>query len=206
MVASFTGLLARKYEGRLDPVADEYIRFAVDGAQRMQKLIEDLLQYSRIASQGSPPTPTSAGAALDRAALNLQQAVQDAGAVITRGPLPDLEADPGQLGLLFQNLLGNALKFRGPEPPAIHVSAVQEGERWHFSVKDNGIGIAPQHFDRIFEIFQRLHTRNAYPGTGIGLALCKRIVERHRGRIWVDSGPGRGTTFHFTLPAKGVLP
>jgi len=205
MVASFTGLLARKYQGRLDAEADEYIGFAVDGAKRMQRLIEDLLRYSRITSQGAPPERCAVEAALAQALLNLQGAIQEASAVITHDPLPVADADAFQLAMVFQNLVGNAIKFRGPAPPRIHISAAHENDAWHFTVADDGIGIDPKHHLRIFEIFQRLHTRAEYPGTGIGLALCKRIVERHGGRIWVVS-EGKGTTFHFTLPSQGELP
>jgi signal transduction histidine kinase len=205
MVASFTELLARKYQGKLDAEADEYIGFAVDGARRMQRLIEDLLRYSRITTQGRPPERCAVEAALDQALLNLQAAIQEASAVITHDPLPVVDADASQLAMVFQNLVGNAIKFRGPAPPLIHVSAVRGNDAWQFAVTDNGIGIDPKHYLRIFEIFQRLHTRAEYPGTGIGLALCKRIIERHGGRIWVVSG-GTGTAFHFTLPSQGELP
>jgi len=203
MVASFTELLARKYRGKLDADADEYIGFAVDGAKRMQVLIDDLLQYSRITSQGRPPERSAAGEALALAILNLQGAIRESSAVITHDPLPLVDADASQLAMLFQNLLGNAIKFRGPAPPRIHITATREEQVWHFTVTDDGIGIDPRHHQRIFEIFQRLHTRAEYPGTGIGLALCKRIVERHGGRIWVGSEPGQGTIFHFTLPCPG---
>jgi len=205
MVASFTELLARKYQGRLDAEADEYIGFAVDGARRMQRLIEDLLRFSRITSQGGPPARCAAGAALAQALLNLQGTIQETSAAITHDPLPEVDADASQLAMVFQNLVGNAIKFKGPSPPKIHISAVKEDGSWHFAVTDNGIGIDPKHHQRIFEIFQRLHTRAEYPGTGIGLALCKRIIERHGGRIWVVSG-GAGTAFHFTLPSQGELP
>jgi len=203
MVASFTELLARKYRGKLDADADEYIGFAVDGAKRMQVLVDDLLQYSRITSQGRPPERSAAGEALALAILNLQGAIRESSAVITHDPLPLVDADASQLAMLFQNLLGNAIKFRGPAPPRIHITATREEQVWHFTVTDDGIGIDPRHHQRIFEIFQRLHTRAEYPGTGIGLALCKRIVERHGGRIWVGSEPGQGTIFHFTLPCPG---
>lgn len=206
MVASFTELLARKYQGRLDAEADEYIGFAVDGAKRMQRLIQDLLSYSRITSQGAPPARCAVEAVLEQALLNLQGAIQEASAVITHEPLPVVDADASQLAMVFQNLVGNAIKFRGPAvPPRVHIAAAQEHGAWHFAVTDNGIGIDPRHHLRIFEIFQRLHTRAEYPGTGIGLALCKRIVERHGGRIWVVS-EGKGTAFHFTLPSQGELP
>jgi PAS domain S-box-containing protein len=203
MVVAFTGLLARTCEGHLGEEADQYIGFAGDGARRMQCLIDDLLDYSRVGTRGKPLVFTSTGAALALALLNLQGAIQETAAVITQGPLPDLEADPSQLAALFQNLVGNAIKFRGPSPPEIHVAAAPENDRWHFTIKDNGIGIDPDNHARVFEIFKRLHPRSEYPGTGVGLAICKRIVERHHGSIWVASNPDRGTTFHFTLPSRG---
>jgi light-regulated signal transduction histidine kinase (bacteriophytochrome) len=207
MVASFVGLLKERYQGQLDSDADEFIAFAVDGAKRMQRLIDDLLEYSRIATRGQPLQPTDAEAALDDALWNLGLAIEDVGATVTHDPLPTVRADPTQLMQLLQNLIGNALKFGSSEPPRVHVSAretfeVSETSKvWEFSVRDNGIGIDPQYHDRIFGVFQRLHTRTEYPGTGIGLAICKKIVERHGGRIWVESQLGHGATFYFTLPA-----
>jgi PAS domain S-box-containing protein len=215
MVASFVGLLAERYRGQLDADADEFIGFAVDGAKRMQRLINDLLEYSRVGTRGEPPQPTDANAALDDALWNLDLAITDAGATVTHDPLPTVLADPIQLAQLFQNLIGNAIKFRSDKPPAVHVAA-QMGNaeysalrtphsafttpHWIFSVRDNGIGIDPQDHDRIFGVFQRLHTQQEYAGTGIGLAVCQRIVERHGGRIWVESQIGQGATFYFTLP------
>ena len=206
MVASFVGLLKERYAGQLDADADEFIGFAVDGARRMQALINALLDYSRVATRGRPPQPTAAEAALDDALWNLGQAIEEAGAVVTHDPLPAVLADPTQLMQLFQNLVGNAIKFRGEQPSRVHISArptlaADQRTVWEFSVRDNGIGIDPKDHQRIFDVFQRLHTRQEYPGAGIGLAICKRIVERHGGRIWVESESGRGATFYFTLPA-----
>jgi light-regulated signal transduction histidine kinase (bacteriophytochrome) len=165
----------------------------------MQNLIRDLLAYSRVDSGGRPLVPTDANAALDEALANLTVTLGERGAVVSRGPLPTVVADPRQLAQLFQNLIANGVKFGGGQRPEIHVSAEMKNGAWQFAVRDNGIGIEPQYLERIFEIFQRLHTRREYPGTGIGLAICKRIVERHRGRIWVESAPEQGSTFYFTL-------
>ncbi len=203
MVASFTQLLARRYQGKLDQNADEFIGFAVDGANRMQQLINDLLAYSRVGTRGKPPAPTDLTEVLKDAEANLHQAIEESGAVITHDPLPVVSGDLVQLTQLFQNLLANAIKFRSGEAPRIHVSAQAREEDWLLSVKDNGIGIAPEHQERIFAIFQRLHGRGEYPGTGIGLALCKKIVERHGGHIWVESAPGQGSTFYFNIPGGG---
>jgi PAS domain S-box-containing protein len=200
MVSSYTQLLARRYQGKLGKDADEFIAYAVDGANNMQRLINDLLAYSRVGTRGKPPAHTPAGAALDRALENLKLAVEESGAEISRGALPSVAADEGQLSQLFQNLVANAIKFRGEKPPKIRIECEPRGKEWIFSVRDNGIGIDPQYFDRIFIIFQRLHERGKYPGTGIGLAVCKKIVQRHGGRIWVESEPGQGATFHFSLP------
>jgi PAS domain S-box-containing protein len=200
MVASFTQLLARRYKGRLDADADEFIGYAVDGANRMQAMINDLLEYSRVDRRGRPPAPTDLDTVLDHVLENLRPTIAEAGATVTRDPLPTAPADDVQLGRLFQNLIGNALKFRGAAPPRVHVGAERAGAEWIISVRDNGIGIDPKYFDRIFILFQRLHGRGQYPGTGIGLAICKKIVERHGGRIWVESEPGRGACFRFTLP------
>ena len=200
-VASFLQLLAQRYRGRLDAEADEFIGFAVDGAKRMQNLINDLLAYSRVGTRSKPFEPVDCERALDTALANLQVALEESGAVVTHHPLPSAWGDGVQLTQLFQNLIGNASKFHRSEPPRIEVAARRQGAEWLFSVRDNGIGIEPQYFDRIFQIFQRLHSRDQYPGTGIGLAICKRIVERHGGRIGVESEPGRGSIFWFTLPA-----
>ncbi len=201
-VASFVQLLQRRYEGKLDAQADEFIAFAIDGASRMQKLIDDLLAFSRVGTRGGEFQSVECEKALRAALQNLTVAIQESGAGVTAEALPTVRADVTQLVSLFQNLIGNALKFHGAEPPRIHVSAQRNGAYWQLSVRDNGIGIEPRHFDRIFGIFQRLHTRQEYPGTGIGLAICKRIVERHGGKIWLESEPGKGTTFYFTLPVR----
>lgn len=201
MVASYTQLLARRYEGRLDDEADEFIGFAVDGANRMQDLIHDLLAFSRVGTQGKPLVDTECDTVLGRALLNLKMAVEETGAVVTSDPLPVVKADEDQLVQLVQNLIGNAIKFRGEVTPRVHISAAKGDEEWTFSVSDNGIGIDEQYAERIFIIFQRLHGRGEFPGTGIGLALCKKIVTRHGGRIWVESRPDKGSTFLFTLPA-----
>ena len=200
MVASFTQLLARRYHGKLDADADEFIGYAVEGANRMQQLIKDLLAYSRVTTQRASFKPMESDRALEAALTNLQMAIEKQQAVVTHDPLPTVVADGTQLAQLFQNLVSNAIKFRGDRPPRIHVSAVRHEHEWLFAVRDNGIGIDPQYADRIFIIFQRLHTSADYPGTGIGLALCKKIVERHGGRIWVDSQFGHGAIFYFTVP------
>ena len=205
MVASYTQLLARRYKGRLDPDADEFIAFAVDGATRMQGLINDLLKFSRVGTRGKPFAVTRCERALDGALVNLDVAIRESWAAITRDPMPEVVGDQTQLVQLFQNLVANAIKFRNPgEPPEIHIGATRCDEGWEFAVRDNGIGISPEYFERIFVIFQRLHSKTEYPGTGIGLALCKKIVERHGGRIWVDSRPGEGATFRFTIPDSEV--
>lgn len=203
MVASYTQLLAKRYQGQLDERADRWIGFAVDGAHRMQTLINDLLAYSRVGTRGEVLSPVEAGTALAGALANLRLAIRDAGAEVIHGSLPVVLGDQTQLVQLFQNLIGNAVKFRGEAPPRVEIAARQEGGEWVFSVRDNGIGIAPEFAERIFVIFQRLHERERYPGTGIGLAICKRIVERHGGRIWLDSQEGPGSTFLFTLKAVG---
>ncbi|MFZ1841614.1 MAG: ATP-binding protein [Nitrospira sp.] len=199
MVSSYTQLIARRYKGKLDADADEFIAFAVDGANRMQRLILDLLAYSRVNTAGRQFEPTAMETVLKAALNNLTNAVKESQAVITHDPLPAVMGDDKQLAQLFQNLLSNAVKFGGAQPPRIHISAKQTDGEWLFSVRDHGIGLDPQYADRIFVIFQRLHTRAEYPGTGIGLAICKKIVERHGGRIWVESELGKGATFYFTL-------
>jgi PAS domain S-box-containing protein len=202
MVASYTQLLARRYQGKLDADADEFIHFAVDGVNRMQRLIQDLLTYSRVGTRGHEFKPLDSGQSLNKALANLKTLVDETGAtLVIQGKLPQVMADETQLTQLFQNLVGNALKFRGQTPPRVLVEAELQGAEWRFTVEDNGIGIEPQYFERIFVIFQRLHGKEEYPGTGIGLAICKKIVERHGGRIGLDSQPGQGTTFWFTLPA-----
>jgi PAS domain S-box-containing protein len=201
MVGNYTQLLARRYEGKLDADADDFINYAVDGAKRMQTLINDLLAFSRVGTRGKEVVATDAEAVLVRTLRDLGAAAAESGVIITHDPLPIVLADDGQLGQVFQNLIGNAIRFRGDGPARIHVSAQRNGSGYVFSVNDNGIGISPEYFERIFVIFQRLHGRGRYPGTGIGLAVCKKIVERHGGRIWVESEPGQGATFYFTLPA-----
>lgn len=200
MVASFTQLLARRYRGKLDDDADEFIRYAVDGVTRMQNLINDLLSYSRVGTRGREIEPTDCNALVERCRTLLMSAIDESGASITSSPLPTVNVDASQFEQLFQNLIGNAVKYRGERAPEIRISAQREERRWHFTFKDNGIGIDPEYKDRIFIIFQRLHGKEEYEGTGIGLAICKKIVERHGGRIWVDSQPGSGSTFHFTVP------
>jgi PAS domain S-box-containing protein len=202
MVSSYLELLERRYYIQLDADAHEFIGFAVDGARRMKQLIEDLLTFSRIGTKAKPFSAVNTGAVLDRALLNLKLALEEQRASVTQDPLPTLSGDESQLLRLFQNLLSNALKFHGAEPPRIHISAqnIAGGAVWKFSVRDNGIGIPPEHFPRIFQLFQRLHGRGEYPGSGIGLAVCKKIVERHHGQLWVESEPGQGSTFYFILP------
>lgn len=201
MVASYTQLLEKRYSDRLDTDAKEFIHFAVDGATRMQRLIDDLLTYSRVGYRADPFEATDCRCVLDQVISNLSVAVAENDAVITYNDLPTVMADGPQMMQLFQNLLGNAIKFRSAHAPKIHVSAERNGQDWLFSFRDNGIGIDPQYSDRILLIFQRLHSRDKYPGTGIGLAICKKIVERHGGRIWFTSEPGEGSTFFFTIRA-----
>jgi PAS domain S-box-containing protein len=200
MVASFTQLLAKRYEGKLDSDADQFIGYAVEGAGRMQMLISDLLAYSRVGTRGNEFAPTSCETVLEIVLTNLKTAIEEAGALVTHDPLPTVMADQGQLCQVFQNLLANALKFHGSTPPHVHVSAERGEDEWRFSVRDNGIGIDPQDAERIFVIFERLHTSAEFPGTGIGLAISKKVVERHGGRIGVESEPGAGATFYFTIP------
>ena len=202
MVTAYVQLLQTQYGGRLDKDADEFIGFAVDGAKRMQGLIDDLLAYSRVGTRGKEFTATDCNVVLARTLLNLKTAIDESGAQVTQDQLPTVPGDEFQLGQLLQNLIGNAIKYRGQGPAEIRVRCERDGEMWRFAVTDNGIGIDPEYTDRIFVIFQRLHTRQEYPGTGIGLAICKKIVERHRGKIWVESEPGKGSTFYFTLPVK----
>ena len=202
MVSSYTQLLARRYEGQLDEQADKYIRYAVDGATRMQALINALLVYSRAGRQPRVAEPVASEEVLSAALRNLDAALAESDAAISNEPLPVVRGDPMQLMQVLQNLVGNAIKFRGEEPPRVHIAARRSGSEWVFSVRDNGIGIDPHHFERVFVIFQRLHTRAEHPGTGIGLALCRKIVEHHGGRMWVESAPGSGSTFFFTLPAE----
>ena len=203
MVASYTQLIAKRYKGRLDPDADEFIAYAVDGSNRMQSLIQDLLAYSRAGANGKALHKISSENALQKAITNLGATIEESEAVITHDALPAITTNDGQLAQIFQNLLGNAIKYRGAEVPRVHVSATKNGgNEWIFSVRDNGMGINPQYFERIFILFQRLHGRERYAGTGIGLAICKKILERLGGRIWVESQPEEGSTFYFALPER----
>ncbi len=202
-MASFAQLLQQRYQGRLDADADEFIGYVVDGATRMQRLIKDLLLYARVAAPGRTAR-VSAQQALDDALVNLRAALRESDAQVTwqPRPLPEVYADASQLTQVFQNLIGNAVKFCRGRRPMVHVSARPAGRAWQFAVRDNGIGIKEQDRERIFVLFQQLNRREQYPGTGIGLALCKKIVERHGGRIWVESRIGLGSTFYFTLPGR----
>lgn len=204
MVSSYLQLLERRYKDKLDNDALEFINFAVDGASRMQRMINDLLTYSRVGTRGKPFEPTDTESVIKQAKDNLKVAIDESGAVITYDPLPTVMADSSQLLQLSQNLIGNSIKFKGTEAPQINIAAAEKENEWLFSVRDNGIGIEPKDKEQIFEIFQRLHSREEYPGTGIGLAVCKKIVERHGGRIWVESEPGKGSTFYFTVKKFGV--
>ena len=203
MVSSYTQLLARRYQGRLDADADEFIGYAVDGALRMQDLINDLLAFSRIGTNGNPVEMADVNAVFEGVVAGLRLTIENNDAAVTRDPLPTVRADASELVQILQNLIVNAIKFHGDDSPRVHVSAQRSGDEWLFSVRDNGIGIEPEYGDRIFGVFQRLHTRDKYPGTGIGLAICKKVVERHAGRIWVESEAGKGSVFYFTLPAGG---
>ncbi len=203
MVASYTQLLAKRYQGKLDSDADEFIEFAVDGAARMRRLINDLLELSRVGTRGKDFQATDCEAIYDRTLVNLQALVDDSDALVTHDRLPTVIGDGTQLGQLFQNLIGNAIKFRrDDEQLTVHVGAERQDGNWVISVRDNGIGIDPQYAERIFVVFQRLHGKGDRSGTGIGLAVCKKIVERHGGRIWVTSLPDEGSTFYFTLPVN----
>ena len=207
MVASYTQLLARRYKGRLDADADEFIAFAVDGANRMQRLIQDLLSYSRSGTKDIELVVTSSEQALEQAIVNLRATIEETGAIVTHDSLPTVLADEIQLTQLFQNLVSNALKYQGSDTPRIHVSATRDGDaRWLLSVSDNGIGIEEKYLERIFGMFQRLHRRDEFAGTGIGLAVCKKVVERHGGSIWAESRPGHGSNFRFSLAHGQVLP
>ena len=203
MVTSFAQSLEKRYKEKLDKTADEYINFIVDGAARMQRLIDDILLYSRVSTRAKPFEPVEMENILMTVLSNLSVAIDEAKADITSDLLPAINADTSQMGQVLQNLIANAIKFSKPgERPAVHISARKENKEWVFSVKDNGIGIDPELFGRLFVLFQRLHTQDQYPGTGIGLAVTKKIVERHGGRIWIDSKPGEGATFFFSIPAE----
>ena len=202
MVAGFTQLLAKRYHGKLDAKADQWIEFAADGAIRMQRLIDDLLEYSRLETGTGPYGPVESEESLRECLGNLQSALRETGAEVTHDPLPRVQAHGPHLVRVFQNLIANAVKFRSEDRPArVHVSAERNGSDWTFSVRDNGIGIEGRDRERVFQIFQRLHAPGRYPGTGIGLAICKKVVERHGGRIWVESTPGDGSAFRFTMPS-----
>jgi len=204
IVAGYVQLLSRRYKGKLDEKAEEFISFALDATKRMQALISDLLAYSRIGAGGKDFGSVDMEKVLDSTLLDLNPALSERGAEVTRSPLPSVKGDEPQLRRLFQNLIGNAVKYCS-EMPRIHVSAEKKADSWLFSIRDNGIGIAPRHHDRIFQIFQRLHAKNEYSGTGIGLAICKKVVENHGGRIWVESEAEKGSTFYFTIPTRGEI-
>jgi light-regulated signal transduction histidine kinase (bacteriophytochrome) len=203
MISTYLQLLGIRYKGKLDSDADEFIGFAVDGATRMHALIDGLLMYSRVSTGEKMFEPIDSKKVLDLALENLQVAIEETSAIVTHDPLPTVMADDLQIGQLYQNLIGNAIKFHGEEPPRVHVSAEQKENEWLFSVRDNGIGIDSKYGESIFTVFQRLHKKSEYPGTGLGLAISKKIVERHGGRIWVESKPGEGSTFYFTIPNIG---
>ncbi len=202
MVTSYTQLLERRYKDKLDDSAIDFINFAMEGASRMKQLINALLAYSRVDTRGKPFESLNCEDILETVLSNLRVSIMETNAEITNDPLPNIMVDNTQMIQLFQNLIGNAIKFKGDNPPRIHVSAKKENHEWIFSVKDNGIGIDKKYFERIFVIFQRLHTREEYSGSGIGLAICKKIVERHGGKIWVESELEKGTTFYFSIPIK----
>jgi len=204
MVATYTQLLAERYQGKLDDSADKYIHYAVDGALRMQKLVQDLLSFSRVGRQGMALSSTDCNVVVQAALQNLEAAILESGAAVKPDQLPVVMADGSQLAQVFQNLIGNAIKFHGSGAPVIKVTAEAKAREWIFSVEDNGIGIAAEQVEDIFVIFRRLHTREEYSGNGIGLSICKKIIEHHGGRIWVESEPGQGSTFKFTIPVKAT--
>ena len=206
MVSSYTQLLAKRYSDKLDNDADEFIAYAVDGSKRMQSLLHDLLEYSRVGTRGKPFSLVNCEHIVEQAMANLKIAIEECGASVSYDVLPTIMGDEEQLVRLFQNLIGNAIKFRREEAPQVHISAKRMNYIVTFSVKDNGIGIDPQHSQSIFEIFRRLHTIEEYPGTGMGLAICKKIVERHGGHISVQSQPGQGSTFYFSANTAGGEP
>lgn len=202
MIGSYLQLLQRRYQGQIDDRADKYIDFAVDGAARMQNLINDLLEFSKVTTQAKEFESVDCELILSQVLSNLEVSIKENGAIISHDPLPTVMADSTQLAQVFQNLISNAIKFRSDKTPEIHISAEKKHKQWLFSVADNGIGIDPHHCERIFEVFKRLNKRKKYPGTGIGLSICKKIVERHGGHIWVESEIGKGSTFYFTIPIK----
>ena len=204
MVTAYTQLLAERYRGKLDADADKFIGYASEGAQRMQVLIHDLLAFSRVGRNGTIPGSVDCNAVMAEVLLGLASAIRESGAMVTHGELPAVWADRTWVAQIFQNVIGNAIKFRGKEAPVISAQAERAGQQWRFSVTDNGIGIAQEYAENIFVVFQRLHARSEYPGNGIGLAICKKIVERYGGRIWVESQSGAGSTFKFTLPAHDL--
>jgi PAS domain S-box-containing protein len=199
-IEGFVKLLARRYKGKLDAKADEFVEYIVNGIQRMQELIKDLLEYSQVGAKEKKFKSADCSFLVDKAVSNLKAIIEESSAVVTHDRLPTIMADTSQMISLFQNLIDNAIKFRGEEAPRIHISAERKGDEWVFSIQDNGIGIDPKDSERIFGMFQRLHGSTDYPGTGIGLAICKKIVEQHGGRIWVESETGKGSTFYFTMP------
>jgi light-regulated signal transduction histidine kinase (bacteriophytochrome) len=203
MVSFYTQLLAKRYKGKLDADADEFIGYALEGATRMGDLINNLLEYSRVSARMRDIAPADCEAIFQQSMKNLRLAVTESSATVAHDPLPVILGDVSQLGQVFQNLIGNAIKYRSDRrQPHIHVCAREQPAEWLFSVSDNGIGIEPQYFETIFGIFQQLHSREKYGGTGVGLAICRRIVERHMGRIWVESEPEKGSTFCFTIPKQ----
>ncbi|MBI1792493.1 MAG: hypothetical protein HYR60_33640 [Acidobacteria bacterium] len=202
LIAGFVQLLERRYKGKLDATADEFIASAMEGVAQMQERIQGLLEYSRISTRGGEFQPVDCERLFQDVLASLRAGQEESAAVVTHDPLPTLSADARQLRVVFQQLLSNAVRYRSEDPPRVHLRAQADGAEWTFSIQDNGIGLDPQYAAQIFVIFRRLHTRSEYPGTGLGLALCKRIVERHGGRIWVESEPGKGAAFHFTLPER----
>ena len=206
MVSSYLQLIQRRYTGQLDADADDFIYYAVDGADRMKGLIMDLLEYSRVGTRGMELEPTELGQVLEVVLRDLAVALEESAGEVTAAQLPAVQADPRQMRQLLQNLVGNAIKFHGEAAPRVHLTARHEGQMWHLEVSDNGIGVDPQLSEQIFGVFKRLHTREEYPGTGIGLAICQKITERHGGRIWVESEGAGGATFHVTLPTLAAEP
>ncbi len=202
MISSYLQLLQRRYEGNIDERADKYIHYAVEGAFRLQNLINDLLEFSRVTTRAKEPELTDCEFVLNHILSNLEVFTEENDATVSHSSLPEVMADSTQLAQVFQNLIINGIKFHSDEAPKIHISAEKKASEWVFLVKDNGIGIDPQYSEKIFEVFKRLHGKEEYPGTGIGLAVCKKIVERHGGRIWVESELGKGSTFYFTLPVN----
>jgi light-regulated signal transduction histidine kinase (bacteriophytochrome) len=206
MVATYTQLLAERYRGKLDSQAEKYIHYAVDGAKRMQTLIQDLLAFSRVGRQDTKMAPVDCNLILQQALESLQVSIRESGAVLTYGRLPKVIGNSSQLLQVFSNLIANAIKFRGRDKPKVHIGTATQAGEYLFSVRDNGIGIAPENAQEVFVIFRRLHTRGEYPGNGIGLAMCRKIVEQHGGKIWVTSREGHGSTFTFTLPVPEFGP